>query len=265
VTNNNLASPSTLGFDGAAVLGIIIAHAFIHIFGIEIELTYMSISISLSFVFIWYLVDKFLKQERKNSIWSAHSMKSVVLSGLAFNLFVGAIFSIVQFLYMAMNYEFPTSIWFGSLKQYSSQDLFVFIPVFIALFLFLVKTVNELELLNIGTSFSLGLNKNVPGIQKRCLIISFVLTGMVISYYGVFSFLGLVFPHVLRNLPWWRKSIKGELLLGPFVSGLAFGLMDFACYHFEIYGAEFPVGMISSVIGAGILILMVLRSNQYSR
>ena len=262
VTNNGLASPSTLGFDGAAVLAIIISQILINFFGVEFSLTYLSITLISVFVLVWILFDHSLMRFKPVTVWSEHSMKSIVLTGLAFNLFVGALFSIIQFLYMAMNFEFPTSIWFGSLKQYSDNDLYTFIFLFIFLYLFLIKVSKKLELLNIGTSFSLGLNVNVRQFQKTCLIVSFTLTGIVISYYGVFSFLGLVFPHILRHFSIWKNNIRGELLTGPFLTGFSFAAVDYFCSEFDFHGAEFPVGMISSVVGAALLIIMVMRSSK---
>lgn len=265
VSNNKLASPSTLGFDGAAVLAILISQVTINLSGIGISLKYLSLIVILIFIFTWVVLTKIFASATEKSIWSKYSMNSLVLFGLAFNLLVGAIFSVIQFLYMAMNFEFPTSIWFGSLKQYDSYDLFLFIPGFFIVFYFLFLFSKKLELLNIGTLFSLGLKINVYKLQRRCLLLAFLLTGIVICHYGVFSFLGLVFPHILRHTRWWKNSIKGELMYGSLLTATIFSLIDYSCYYYYIYGAELPVGMISSVMGASVLIFMVFRASNNSR
>tara|TARA_Y100000385_G_C13060392_1_gene624106 strand:+ start:567 stop:1445 length:879 start_codon:yes stop_codon:yes gene_type:complete len=257
VTQNNLASPSTLGFDGLAVVCIIIAQFFVsalpYIFGIEV----WSFLIFLSLFGIIYIFKQNLKQ--KTQLFVDQNIQTLILIGLGFNLFVGAVFSVIQFLFMALNMEFPTGIWFGNLKYHSVSYLWLFFIVFILLQFFLLKIAPNLRVLSIGHEFALGLGVKVKRVQAQSIFVSLFLTGLVISFFGVFSFLGLIFPHLLRLIPFFKYNMRNELLYGGIVTGLVFSAFDIACYNFDIYGTELPVGMVSSVLGSMALLTLLVR------
>jgi iron complex transport system permease protein len=263
ITNNSLASPSTLGMDGLAVL-FIIGSYFLSLF-IQVDISSESLSFILFNVFIIiFIIIKLLLKSKKiliiENIWSHSGMKSIILIGLAFNLLIGAFFSIVQFLFVAMNIKFPTAIWFGNLRQYDPSWLYLFLIFFVLTFLIIWRISRKLDILNVGTLFAQGLNINIEKIQMICLTLSLVLSGLVISYFGVFSFLGLIFPHILRSISIFRNNMRRELIIGPLFTGVIFSGIDFICYTYTYQGAELPVGMVSSVIGSFFLIYLLIRS-----
>ena len=258
VTNNNLASPSTLGFDGLAALCVIIASNILVFFPTSAPLEYLSFSLFISlFVLLgWWL----WRDKRRTPRIFSLDIKFLVLMGLAFNLFVGAIFSVIQFLFMALNTDFPSGLWFGSFRYYHEESLILFSLLFLLLQFALAKYASQLRLLGLGESVALGLGVNVKQTQKAGLLCSFFLTGLVISFFGVFSFLSLIIPHMLRMLPVFKRNVKRELRLGALVGGVALALLDTLCFNFDYMGAEFPAGMVSSVVGAFSLIALLLNS-----
>lgn len=257
VTQNSLSSPSTLGFDGLAVICIILAQFFLsalpYVFGIEL---WSFMIFLVLFGFIYFYKRRF---KAKAELFVEENIQLLILIGLGFNLFVGAIFSVVQFLFMALNLEFPTGIWFGNLKYYSISNLWIFLIVFIILQFFLVKIAPSLRILSIGHEFALGLGVKVKKVQSQSIFVSLFLTGLVISFFGVFSFLGLIFPHLLRLIPLFKYNMRNELLYGGVLSGFIFAAFDVVCYNFDIYGTELPVGMVSSVIGSMALLGLLIR------
>src|SRR5690606_12927856 len=86
-------------------------------------------------------------------------------------------------------------------------------------------------------------------------------TFVVVGMFGAFSFLGLVFPIVSRKLWFERFDLKGEVVIGSLINGLFLSLIDLLCYYFPLYGAEIPVGLIVTAIGAVSLILLLWRPN----
>lgn len=257
VTQNNLASPSTLGFDGLAVICIIIGQFFVsalpYVFGIE----FWSFFIFLGLFAVIFFFKHTLKE--KTHLFADQNIQTLILIGLGFNLFVGAIFSVIQFLFMALNMEFPTGIWFGNLKYHSVTYLWLFLIVFILLQFFLLKIAPNLRVLSIGHEFAQGLGIKVKRVQTQSIFISLFLTGLVISFFGVFSFLGLIFPHILRLIPFFKYNMRNELLYGGIITGLIFSAFDVACYNLDIYGTELPVGMVSSVLGSMALLVLLIR------
>ena len=254
-TQNSLASPSTLGFDAIGVLSVLFAHGLLTFFSINISLEVFSFLIFNLFFAGVYLFFRTIQLDSTKL-----DMKIIILIGLGFNLFIGAIFSVVQFLFIATNTKFPTGLWFGSFKFYSSYEIGIYLIVFVLLMLFLFKNLSSLRLISVGVPFARGVGVDVVAAQKRSLYISFYMTGLVISFFGVFSFISLVFPHILRLLPFIKHDMRKEFTLGALVGGLIMMLLDFLVYNFDFYGAELPVGMISSVLGSFVLIFLLSRN-----
>jgi ABC-type Fe3+-siderophore transport system permease subunit len=84
-----------------------------------------------------------------------------------------------------------------------------------------------------------------------------------VSLFGAFSFLGLIFPIIARRF--WFKSadLWGELFPGAVVNGLFLLGIDALCYYFPIYGAEVPVGLIATAVGAVSLIFLLWKSDSH--
>ena len=113
--------------------------------------------------------------------------------------------------------------------------------------------------MNLGEDFALGVGIDIKKLQFGSLMFAFLLTGIVICSFGVFSFLGLILPHVLRGLKIFQNDMVKELGLGALLSGAVLSVIDFCCYQFTFMGAELPVGMVSGVLGSFLLITLVAR------
>lgn len=258
ITNNSIASPSTLGMDGLAVLFVILAYFLPEqfLFGLPYEIVSF-ILFNFCFFFLSFL---FFKKKHSIEVWEKFSITQLVIIGMAFNLFVGAIFSIIQFLFLSYNFQFPSGLWFGQVKNYENYYLSIYLILFLVSLIFSFIFAKRISILNYGSGMAFGLNLNVPKIQKTCLLLSLYLTGTVICFFGVFSFLSLVFPHLVRSQRLFRNNMAMELTYGSLISGAILAVLDLACFNAIINGAELPVGMVTSVIGAFFLILFLLKS-----
>lgn len=254
-TQNSLAGPSTLGLDGIAVICVVFAQFFIVLTPIGIGQEVLGILLFLPLIAIGFLFKNFFKKKIVS-----HDIKTYVLLGLCFNLFVGAIFSIIQFLFMALNFEFPTGLWFGNFRFVSFSSLSIIFFAFIVLYFLSIQIMRKLRLLSLGEGVIQNLSLDGSSVQRRALFISLVATVVVVNLFGVFSFLSLIFPLTLRRLSFFRNSLKREIIFGPLFSGVILSGIDFICYNFTFYGIEFPVGMMSSVVGAFLLMALLLSS-----
>lgn len=260
--NNSLASPSTLGFDALAALCVILAQSLLVFAPFAFALEHFSFGLFMALLGACSLL--FLRTGQKGGLKSEKAfsldIKFLILAGLAFNLFVGAVFSVIQFLFMAMNYDFPSGLWFGNFRFYHGSSLGLFIFAFVLSQVFLYKTASSLRLLSLGEKVALGFGVPVAKIQKSCLVAALLMTGLVISYFGVFSFLSLIAPHMLRSIPYFKENMRHELFMGALLGGAALAFLDALCFVFDYRGAELPAGMVSSVAGALLLIALLWKS-----
>lgn len=262
VTQNQIAAPSTLGIDGLVVLVILIVQLFLTQFQLDFSLEWGAFFL-FSLLFLCLLIPVALKSQQLHIEKSMGDMKKVILLGIGFNLFIGAIFAVIQFLFMAFNYEFPSGLWFGSFRYTNLPIACLFVVSFLVSVFVVKGLAKNLRLIGIGREFAIGLGVQVNKTQNYSLLLSLFLTGLVISFYGVFSFLGLIFPHVLRSFSWFRKNMRNELTWGATLSGLFLSGIDFLCYHYTIHGIELPVGMVSSVLGSFMLISLLFRGRLF--
>lgn len=254
-TRNILASPSTLGFDGMSVLWMLIFHSLIISFGIEAAPVWMLVLSGLpAFFLIGILFSKMITSQKK--------FERIIILGLTFNLLVGAIFSLWQFFFLAFNLPFPVELWFGHFRFASLETLFILIVCFAGMLIGLRKIWADVVLYSLGRDISRNYELN----EKRLFGFLFssvaIATFIVVGLFGAFSFLGLIFPILSRRIFFAKHDLKGELFIGAFVNGLILMLIDLLCYELPIYGAEVPVGLIATVVGAVCLILILWNSSQ---
>jgi ABC-type Fe3+-siderophore transport system permease subunit len=238
---NKLASTSTLGIDGLAVLIYL--------------LTFFSQGLWLLpviLIFIGYVAKKSTQDDDLNS-------DKLIIMGMALNLAVGAIFSILQFFVVAMNIDFPTQIWFGQMRWVTMQKIYVILTMTFLWNIYLIKKRKIFVLNNLNPLYVLlsgiKISKEKIYFWFVLLIINFVLT----YYFGVFTFLSLVFPHFLRFFSYFKGSILKEIFVGPLFCGVFLMLLDQLVWYYPIWGVEIPVGLLASIIGSFSLIFLLIQ------
>lgn len=251
-TRNPLASSSTLGFDGLAVLWVLVFHSLAVSFHFDV-----SPLIGLPvFLLVGLLLSKFFGGTRR--------FERLILLGLSFNLLVGAIFALWQFLFLAFNLPFPVELWFGHFRFANESSLLGLVILEIVLLGVLFLRFKDMQLFSYGKAISTNFNLNEARLFKFILIAVSVATFVIVSQFGAFTFLGLIFPIMARKI-WFKKhDLEGEFLFGSLTNGIFLMVLDAACYFFPVYGAEIPTGLIVTSVGAVSLILILWTTHKDS-
>lgn len=251
-TRNVLASPSTLGIEGLSVLWLLLVHTIALGFGMNPGV--LILSGTVVFAGIGLLLSRLTGEEV--------NLDRVLFLGLTFNLFVGAVFSLWQFFFLAFNLPFPMEMWFGHFRFVEEKSLLLLLGFELLLLWSLKRQWKNLTLYSLGNVISRAHGLNSKGLYAFFFIFSVCGTYLVISLFGAFSFLGLIFPLIARKLWFSRFDLKGEILLGSLVNGIFFLVTDFICYQFPIMGAEVPVGLIASLVGAVSLVMVLWNTRR---
>lgn len=252
-TRNILASPSTLGFDGLSILWILFFHSLLLLFNHEYPVFILVGTGAIIFAFIGLLYSSFIERHKR--------IEKLILMGLTFNLLVGAIFSLWQFLFLAFNLPFPVELWFGHFRfaGLESLSLLLIVEVFILAGWFWFG--KSFQLFSLGETITVNLNVNQKQLFHFMFIAISIGTFTVVSLFGAFSFLALIFPIVARKL-WFKKfDLMGEFLIGSLMNGLILMAIDCLCYFFPVFGAEIPVGLMATGVGAVSLIYLLWKSD----
>ncbi len=240
---NQLASPSIIGINAGAGLGVTLCCA----------LGIMS-GWSLSFsAFLGASIAAFGVLFLSERVGASHT--TVILSGVAINTIANA-------LREGLTTLFPDAALLGSdfrVGGFSAVSLQRLIPAGIFILLATVVSLclsNELEVLSLGddTAHSLGLP--VVATRQLFVILAAVLAGSAVSVAGLLSFVGLVVPHIIRRLfPRDTRFYLPQCAMGGGILVMVCDLVSrvlFAPY-------ELPVGVLISLIGGPFFLILLLN------
>ncbi len=262
VSNNVMASPSTLGVSNAAVLGaniaiVIIGGGVIAFNGGNITITnpYLTSGIAFAFALGGTLLVLGLSRIRK------FNNATTVLLGVTFGTFCTGVTTIIQ--YFASDTTLATAVYwsFGDLGRAGYiDDLIILVVAAISLVFFIVFAYRyNALLLGEDTSRTLGINLNV--FRFISLLFASLLTAVCVSLVGIIGFIGLIVPQVMRKLVGndHKFLIPSSALFGSVVL-----LVSDIIARTILNGFTLPVGAVTSIIGAPIFIIMLLLGRKKS-
>lgn len=246
--NNPLADPAIIGTSAGASLGVLIA-LFFNI--VSIGSLGAVLAATIGALAATYLVFSL-----------ARSSMQLVIIGIG----VSAILSASVGIAIAM-IDRPearsVSFWaFGSFALVSTQSLWLLLPLFILCSIAAWLIAPSLDLLSLGDASVRHMGFTPQKIRKLVFLLLAILVAGSVSVVGTISFLALAAPHIARNIvgPGSRKLIPFAALIGAAILLIA----DTAARS-VLPSQELPIGLITSLIGAPVLILVVKRSSEVWR
>ena len=256
MSNNVMASPSTLGISNAAVLGanvaiIILGGGMIVVNGgnVVIDNPYVVSVIAFAFAFLGLMLVLGLSRIRK------FNNATTVLIGVTFGTFCTGVTTLIQL--FASDTTLATAVYwsFGDLERASYlDDLIMLVVMVVALIFFLIFSYRyNAMLLGEDSASTLGINLNL--FRFVSFLLASLLTAVCVSLVGIIGFIGLIVPQVIRKL---LGNDHKYLLIGSALMGANVLLASDIIARMLIQGVALPVGAITSVIGAPIFIVLLL-------
>jgi iron complex transport system permease protein len=153
------------------------------------------------------------------------------------------------------------SITFWSLGTFSGASwLQVSIVGMIAILVFLLsfRYAKELNALLLGEEEAAYLGVDAERLKSRIMILNTAMVAVATAFVGVISFMGLIVPHILRLLIGSdnKRLLPASMILGAVLLTLA----DMGA-RLLLAPAEMPIGIITSLVGAPIFILLLSKYN----
>jgi len=197
-----------------------------------------------------YLVYTISKNHQKTSILS------ILLVGLAINAM--GLSGMGFMTYIARDPQ-ARSINFWNLGTFSGanwQQVFIVLIVMVIVLLSIFKFAKPLNALLLGEEEALYLGVNIKQFRRKLLIINTLMVAIVTSFVGVIGFVGLIVPHIVRQLIGsdHKKLLPASMLIGACVLLLA----DLVA-RLLLAPSEIPIGIITSLVGAPIFILLLKK------
>ena len=247
--NNALAEPAILGTSAgasfAAVIGVL--------FGVVQVGSLGAITLgAIGALFATALTFKLA------SLRSNLSSFALIIVGIAVSASLTAIVGIATTMVTRADAR-SISFWnFGSLSLITNENLIGLCAITIIGGAIAWRVAPALDLLSLGDSTAFHLGIDVRKTRIVALIALSILAGGAVSSVGTIAFLGLAAPHIARFVygPAHRFLIIQSALIGSTLLLLA----DTAARTIA-QPNELPIGLVTSLLGAPILIASVVRRN----
>ena len=254
---NPLAGPYVLGLSSGSSLGVafvimgasILPSFLAELFVSSLGILFASIFGSLFVLALVFLVSKKLKDTL-----------SILIVGLMFSSFTGAIVSVLTYFSTAEQLQ-KFTFWslgnLGNLSWTSIGVLAICVGIGLLLSLASIKALNAL-LLGENYARSLGLNY-----QKSRLIIilaTSILAGSITAFAGPIAFIGLAVPHIAKLV--FQSSNHRILFWGSLLFGAI--IMLICDTISQVPGGEItlPINAVTSIFGAPIVIWLLVRKQK---
>ena len=180
---------------------------------------------------------------------------TLVLVGIALLFLFQSMLSLVQFL-SAPEISQAILFWlFGSLQKAKWSTLAVATVVTVVCISLLMLNTWALTALKLGEERAKSMGVNLSALRIKILLIVSVMTATVISFVGVIGFIGLVAPHIARNLV--GEDQRFFLPTTIFV-GAAFLSIASVLSKVINPGGLFPVGIITAFVGVPFFFWIIL-------
>lgn len=260
ILRNPLASPYTLGISSSAAFGAALAiilfgsgssvgkSGTVFYFDNPYVIALFSFACSLlGLFFILYIA----RLRKSNS-------EIIILAGIIISSLFGAGISALQ--YIADKVQLSTIVFwsFGDLGRANWTRLLIVSVVCIPLIIYFYLNRWNYKALRSGDEYAYSLGVNPVRLRRLALIGCTLCTSIVVSFFGVIAFVGLVVPHIVRAC---IGNNEDQLIPVTALCGGVFLLLCDTLGRTLFSPIVIPVGIITSFVGVPIFLFLLLRKN----
>ncbi|HIW92849.1 MAG TPA: iron ABC transporter permease [Candidatus Corynebacterium avicola] len=234
---NPLAEPSVIGVTSGAGVGAAAA--------IVLNITIFGAATVPLLAFIAGVLTTFVIY-RLSSINGQVKVLTLILTGIAVNAVAGAAISFLVFLAPTSSREQVIFWQMGSLNgsQWNQVGIVV-VPVLVCL-VAAVLIAGQLDVLSLGERAAGHAGVNVPLMRVAIVGLSTALAALAVSYAGIIGFVGLIVPHILRQVI--GASNRWLVPLSAVGGAVLLLLSDLASRTLIPY-ADLPIGIFTALVG----------------
>lgn len=248
IFQNPMADPYVIGISSGAAFGATIAIIFLPPM-ILLGNSIVSLAAFVCAIFTSILVYFISKTKRGVDTFS------LLLTGVIFSTVLSSFISLIMLAHQDEAMKIMT--WtMGSFNAKSwNHVLTILVPTVVGIF-FTIYHGKDLNVLVMGDEEAEAMGLNTKVLKRNMLLICALLTSIAVSVSGIIGFVGLIVPHFIRLI---FGSEHKFLLKASFVFGAIFMLLSDTIARSLIGGFEVPVGIITSLIGGPLFLILLIR------
>lgn len=245
ITNNPMASPSIMGVNSGAALGLAVAMIFLPDSSLNVAVLFAFGGAALATVIIMALANR--NGSRMSPVFLA-------LAGTAVSAVLLAITqALVVFFDVAQDLSYWTA---GGISGVRMPQVLLLWPWTLVGIIMAIGLSKSVTLLSFGEEMAIGLGGHMGRIRFLAGLAVLILCGSAVAIAGPIGFVGLVTPHMARQLVGidYRKVIPITALLGTILLVGADLVARSVAAPFEI-----PLGAITALIGVPFFLYLANR------
>lgn len=245
ITNNPMASPSIMGVNSGAALGLAVAMVFLPDSSLNVAVLFAFGGAALATVIIMALANR--NGSRMSPVFLA-------LAGTAVSAVLLAITqALVVFFDVAQDLSYWTA---GGISGVRMPQVLLLWPWTLVGIIMAIGLSKSVTLLSFGEEMDIGLGGHMGRIRFLAGLAVLILCGSAVAIAGPIGFVGLVTPHMARQLVGidYRKVIPITALLGAILLVGADLVARSVAAPFEI-----PLGAITALIGVPFFLYLANR------
>ena len=248
IFKNPLASPDIVGVSSGASAGAALA-----IVAVSASVPVISISAFIGAVtaLIITLLTAYLVPGRNSY--------TIVLAGIAIHSVAQ---TILMFLKLAADPEKQLAsieYWImGSLNGISRDSLAIPFLTTLAGFIIMAMLYRQVLILSTSEEEAVSLGVNVTILRFIILMLATLVVSSIICVTGLISFIGLIAPHIARLLT--KRNDIFTYITSGFTGAILLPLADILAR--SVSSSELPVSIFTSLLGAPLLIILLIRANK---
>ncbi len=252
---NPLADGSTLGVSSGAALGAVIAIAF----GVSFPTLPFAGTMVMAMVFAFLSLTVILGLAYRLDY--SLSTNTIILIGVIFSMFVSSIMSIIV-TFAADRIQHITFWTMGSLQGTSYTNALTLAGAVLVFGGVVFCHARELNAFAVGEENARHVGVDVKRVKLVLLITVSGLIGVCVSIGGTIGFVGLVTPHMVRML---TGPNHRRLLPASFFGGASFLMLADLAARTVLNPRELPIGVVTSLVGAVVFVVIFYRARKKGR
>ncbi|MHA1270942.1 MAG: FecCD family ABC transporter permease [Candidatus Helarchaeota archaeon] len=264
VLRNPLGSPYTLGISPAASFGaafavIVLGAGSVHSASADAVILNNPYLVTTC-AFGWCLIGTFtiliaVKYKGANP-------ETMVLMGII----IGSLFNAgtTALEYFADNVQLASIIYwsFGNLSKGDWNYVFILTIIILPLTLYFIQNALNYNALDAGDDVAKSLGVNYKRTRIISLVVASLTISVVVAFYGIIAFVGLVVPHLVRRI---LKSNNSQFILSSSaLFGGLFLLIADTLARTIISPLILPVGVLTSFLGAPMFIYLLIKKKSFT-
>ena len=147
----------------------------------------------------------------------------------------------------------------GSLSRVDMSNFYVIGSVLLVTILTIIALHRQIDALLLGDESAASLGVNVEKLRLLMLGLCAALTATIVAYCGGIGFVGLMIPHIVRQL---IGVTTLKLVLGSALIGGSFLIWVDIIARSALANAEIPIGIITSALGSLFFLFIMVKTRR---